>query len=184
MNKKIVLAQVAAIYIVMIGVGNADPPELGPVPVDIVNTTSNPVPVVGSINTSVSNFPATQDVSVTNTSSNPVPVTLGRDRGRMTLNTRTFNVPAGQSEVFGPENFQPIQVSLVTASGLDEEVVVYFRGENDNGKLLLYGNMDSGIGQEDYVLSLAQPIYVESIKVDCLEASGSCKLYVQIVGTF
>jgi hypothetical protein len=65
MNKKIVLAQVAVIYIAMIGVGNAAPPELGPVPVEVINTTSNPVPVVG--NTSVSNFPATQDVSVTNT---------------------------------------------------------------------------------------------------------------------
>jgi len=38
MNKKIVLAQVAAIYIAMIGVGNAAPPELGPVPVEVINT--------------------------------------------------------------------------------------------------------------------------------------------------
>jgi hypothetical protein len=38
MNKKIVLAQVAAIYIAMIGVGSAAQPELGPVPVEVINT--------------------------------------------------------------------------------------------------------------------------------------------------
>jgi hypothetical protein len=98
MNKKIVLVQVAVIYIAMIGVGSAAPPELGPVPVEVINTNSNPVPVVG--NTSVSNFPVTQDVSVTNTPSNPVPITLSRDRGRMSLNTSLFDVPAGQKEIF------------------------------------------------------------------------------------
>jgi hypothetical protein len=167
-----------------VGVGNAGPQGIEPVSVEVTNTTSNPVPVVG--NTSVSNFPATQDVSVTNTSSNPVPVTMRRssDSGRMTLNTRTFIVPAGEEEVFGPENFQPIQVSFITASGLDENVEVYFRGESNNGKLLLYGNKGSGIGQEDYVFSLPEPIYVESIVVNCLETSGSCKLFVQIVGRF
>ena len=35
MNKKIVLAQIAALYIAMIGVSNAAPPELGPVPVTV-----------------------------------------------------------------------------------------------------------------------------------------------------
>ena len=42
MNKKIVLAHVAAFYIAMIGVGNAAPPELGPVPIVIVKDVTTP----------------------------------------------------------------------------------------------------------------------------------------------
>lgn len=182
MSKKIILAHIAVICIATIGVGNAAPPDPGPVPVEVLNTTSNPVPVIG--NTAVSNFPATQDVSVTNTSSNPVPTTLRKDRGRMTLNTRIFNVPAGGTEVFSPEvNFQPLQASFIAASGLDEEVMVIIGNESAN-KLILYGNMGSGIGQEDYVFSLPEPIDVSQVEVRCLEASGSCRLFVEVVGRF
>ena len=180
MNKKIVLAQVAVIYIAMIGVGNAAPPELGPVPVEVINTTSNPVPVVG--NTSVSNFPATQDVSVTNTSSNPVRVSHARDHGQIVLNTATFNVGAGLTDVY--ELFETHQVTFVNASGLDEKVTVVLYG-NDYGKLVLLGNMGSGIGQEDYIISLTEPIYVDKIEVTCDEQeSAGCKVFVQILGNY
>ena len=42
MNKKIVLAHVVAIYIAMIEVGNAAPPELAPVPAEIVKDVTTP----------------------------------------------------------------------------------------------------------------------------------------------
>jgi len=39
MNKKIVLVHIAAIYLAMIGVGNAAPPGLGPIQVEVINTS-------------------------------------------------------------------------------------------------------------------------------------------------
>jgi len=150
---------------------------------NITNNSSNPVPVVGNVNTSVSNFPTTQDVSVTNTSSNPVPVTLAKDRGQITGNSLLFDVPAGTTEVFGPDGFQALNVFYVNATGLDEKVKMIL-GEESAIKLVLYGNMDSGIGQEDYVISLTEPIYISQIEVECLEASGSCKLFVEVVGKY
>lgn len=42
MSRKYVLAHVAAIYIIMIGVCNAAPPELGPVPTVIVKDVTTP----------------------------------------------------------------------------------------------------------------------------------------------
>ena len=174
----------------------SQPPENGPpfvVDVEVLNTTSNPVPVVGNVNTNVSNFPATQDVSVTNTSSNPVPVTvenfssdpmpvtLAEDDGQITSNGRIFDVPAGTTEVFGHPNFQSLNVSLLIATGMDEEVKMIL-GTDSSIKLVLLGNMGSGIGQEDYVISLPEPIFVDQIKVECLEASGSCKVSVEVLG--
>jgi len=182
MNTKIVLAQVAAIYIAMLGVGNAAPPELGPVPVEVINTTSNPVPVVGNVNTSVSNFPETQNVSITNKPNNPVPVSHARDLGQIVLNTSTISAGAGLTEV--RELFETHQVTFVNASGLDEKVTVVLYG-NDYGKLVLLGNMGSGIGQEDYVISLSEPIYVDKIEVTCDEQEiAGCKVFVQILGNY
>ena len=165
----------------MIGVGIAAPPEVGPVVVEVVNTTSNPVPVVG--NTSVSNFPATQDVSVTNNSRNPVRVSHARDLNNIVNNFRTFQVEAGQTD--GYDLLGSHHVTLVNASGLDEKVTVVLYG-NDYGKLVLLGNMGSGIGQEDYLVSLTEPIFVDRIDVTCdaEESSGSCKVFVQILGNF
>ena len=53
MNKKIVLAQVAAIYIATIGVGSAAPPDIGPVPVETVPGNPLEVTVVGSASPAV-----------------------------------------------------------------------------------------------------------------------------------
>jgi hypothetical protein len=179
-----VLAQVAIIYIAMISISSAAPPTPEPIAVEVKNTSANPVPVVGDINTSVSNFPATQDVSITNASKNPVPITLTSDRGRGTLNSKIFDVPAGSTEVFDfNSGFSGLDVTTVIASGLDENVFVAF-GESNSIKLVLIGEQESGIGQEDYVLTLAEPIFVSQISVTCKEASVSCKIFVEVAGKF
>jgi hypothetical protein len=130
----------------------------------------------------VTNFPETQDVTVTNSHSNPVPVEL-RDRRRVTVNSFDLHVAAGETEVFDPfGGFFPLDAFFISVTGADRDSFIDFRGRENETTLFLRGETSSGIGQEDYTISLSFPIPVESVRLTCNESEGFCHTHFSITG--
>jgi hypothetical protein len=74
-------------------------------------------------------------------------------------------------------------VFFIQVTGADENVEVLLKDGTSN-KMLLRGEGPSGIGQEDYVITLPTSIHITEIEVRCASDNpGPCRIFVHVVGT-
>lgn len=106
------------------------------------------------------------------------------DKGVITPNAREFEVAPGGGEIHGADQgFDASKVFFVQVTGADENVEVHLKDGSAN-QMVLRGETRSGIGQEDYVVTLPTAIHVTEVEVRCLaDNPGPCRVFVHLIGT-
>lgn len=139
---------------------------------------------VGSVE--IDNFPEQQDVIVTNGRSDAVPVDLNVPASEVTVNSFTLKAAPGESDRFvAGEGFQGLTMFYTSVTGATQGEFIAFLDNRDNGAMLLRGEANSGIGQEDYSISLTHLISISGVAMSCPStASSDCEIYVSVTGYF
>jgi len=151
----------------------------------VMNTSSNPVPVAGTV--SVGNLPATQPVSGTVSVGNfpatqSVNVTGGTITAAQQVSTvikgtgfHAVDFPDGDTFNLGASGFN------VTGIALDDGL-----GEQDSWRLNIFGMAPSGAikiasGTGNYFIALPQPVLASAIQAQCL-SQGGCFWSIEVIG--
>jgi hypothetical protein len=135
----------------------------------VVNTSSNPVPVAGTVR--IGNFPATQRVNV-----------IG---GTISAAQQVSTVIAGTE--FHAVAFAAGDELDFGASGLNVTAIAVNdgRSEQDSWRVNIFGVPSGAIkiasGSGNYFVALPQPILASAIEVQCL-SSGGCFWSIQAAG--
>lgn len=139
---------------------------------------------VGSVE--VDNFPEDQDVHVTNSRSDAVPVSLAVPASEVTVNSFTLTAAPGERDEFlAEDSFQPVTMFYTSVTGATQGELVVFEDDNGNGVMVLHGEANSGIGQEDHSISLTHLIRIGGVAMSCPSSANSdCKIFVAVTGYF
>lgn len=137
---------------------------------------------VGAVD--VGNLPETQDVKVTNGRADAVPVSLDAPAGEVTVNSFDLSAAPGETDEF-VEFFQGMRMFFASVTGATDGEFVQFLDFNGNTVMLLRGEFGSGMGQEDYDISLTHLVPLSGLRLSCPEsASSDCEVYVTVTGYF
>lgn len=134
----------------------------------------------------IDNFPEQQDVNVTNSRSDAVPVDLNVPAGEVTVNSFTLRAAPGERDEFvAGEGFQSLTMFYTSVTGATGGEFIAFRDNRGNGAMLLRGESISGIGQQDYSISLTHLISVSGVSMLCPStATRDCEIFVSVTGYF
>ena len=139
---------------------------------------------VGSVE--IDNFPEEQDVHVTNNRSDAVPVSLAVPASEVTVNSFTLTAAPGERDEFTADtSFQPVTMFYTSVTGATQGELVVFEDNSGNGVMVLRGEANSGIGQEDHSISLTHLIAIGGVAMSCpSSASSDCEIFVTVTGYF
>jgi hypothetical protein len=139
---------------------------------------------VGSVE--IDNFPEDQNVHVTNNRSDAVPVSLAVPASEVTVNSFRLTAAPGERDEFTAEDsFQPVTMFYTSVTGTTQGELVVFEDDRGNGVMVLHGEASSGIGQEDYSISLTHLIRIGGVAMSCpSSASSDCEIFVTVTGYF
>jgi hypothetical protein len=136
----------------------------------VTNTSSNPVPVAGTVN--VGNFPATQNVNVTGGT-----ISAAQQVSTVIKGTEFHAVDFAEGDSFnlGASGFN------VTGIAINDGL-----GEQDSWRLNIFGMPPSGAikiasSSGNYFIALPQPVLASAIHAQCL-SQGGCFWSIEVIG--
>lgn len=151
----------------------------------VTNTSSNPVPVAGTVN--VGNLPASQPVSGT--------VSVGNFPATQNVNVSGGTISAAQqvSTVIKSTGFHAVDFTEgdtfnLGASGFNVTGIALNDGlgEQDSWRLNIFGMPPSGAikiasSSGNYFIALPQPVLASAIHAQCL-SQGGCFWSIEVIG--